>query len=251
MVRRTLFCIVVALLPTFASAASPGDMAQLRADFAKISFGYAIDVICDVTPNEDKISFMADYIDAHWWMWRARTGVNKTIAKKMSEKAWRETAGGADCNSSALGKIEMAKTQLSSFPANAEAVFGTPSKSLLNPKPDQKRIFATYQAVRLAWIMDEKCSANKKETSTLFVRLMQTRKHLLSVFRPDQLGGQEKSTDQMMMWATLGPCTDKRRSFISFATDALAELETFSLPTVQPDAAVVATEQSPSDNMGN
>ena len=250
MLHRAIFCIVVALFPAIAIAATPQDQARLRSDFAKISFGYAIDQICDVTSHAEKISFMADYVDANWWMWRARTGVNKTIAKKMGEKAWRQTSGGTKCDQAATSSVKSAMEMIAQFPTEAEALFGAPTKSLLNPKPDQKRIFATYQAARLAWIMDAKCNSEKSYNSALFLRLMKARKQLLIVFRPDQLGGLEKSTNQMKMWATLGQCTAKRKSFVLYMSNALAELETFSMPQILTDLALATADQPP-EKIGN
>ena len=231
MLLKPAAIVFLALMPVAAIGAQQEDMQNLRQEFAAISYGYAVDQICDVTANEEKISFLADYIDANWWLWRARTGVNKPIAKKMAEKAWRTTEAGKNCAVNEIADVQKSIELLATFPARAETVLGTPSKSLLNPKPNQKHIFATYQAARLAWIIAKKCRADIEQNDNLFARLMQTRKELLTVFRPDQLAGLEKSTAEMLVWGTIGACTKKRNQFVLLANELLAELGQ------QPDGA--------------
>jgi len=224
LLRVATFLLVLSLASAPASSAQANAPKDLRADFAQIALGYALDQICDVTQNTEKLAFMADYINAHWWMWRARTGVNKPIAKKMTEKAWKMTVGGTKCSATSVLQIKEARSVLQDFPINAEALFGTPSASLLNPKPDQKRIFATYQAARIAWVISKKCNEDQAASHKIYVRLMGARKSLLDVFRPDQLAGLEKSTAEMQLNGMLGNCSAKRDTFVRLAMDELMGL---------------------------
>lgn len=227
-------------------AADAGKMQDLRSDFAMVAYGYAIDQICDITPNDQKVSFLADYIDARWWLWRARTGVDKTISKKMAEKAWSFTQGGRKCDDKSQAEIVAALAMLKDFPTRAEALFGTPSKSLLNPKPNQKRIFASYQSARLGWIIAKKCNPDIEVQQKLYQDLMDTRKLMLSVFRPNQMAGLEKATSEMHVWGTMGQCTAKRLEFAGMADGFLTELRAIAKTKFVQDPKTNETEQATS-----
>ena len=222
------FLSVIAVLVMscgFSFGADAGKMQSLRKDFAVIAYGFAIDQICDITPNSDKVSYLSEYIDARWWLWRARTGVGKTISKKMAEKAWVSTQAGKKCSDKALIEITASLSMLKDFPDRAQALFGAPSQSLLNPTPNQKLIFAHYQSARLGWIIAKKCAPNTKMPAVLYARLMDARTLLLKTFRPNQLAGLEKATAEMQVWGTMGRCTAKRVEFANMAKIFLAELD--------------------------
>lgn len=244
---RIFSIIAILVMSCFAGIAADADkMQSLRKDFAVVAYGFAIDQICDVTPNSEKISYLGDYIDARWWLWRARTGVGKTISKKMAEKAWVSTQAGKNCDAVAQSEVATSLMMLKDFPDRAEALFGTPPKSLLNPKPDQKRIFATYQSARLGWIIAKKCIIDPKMANDLYLGLMDTRKFLLGTFRPDQLAGLEKATSEMKTWGTMGPCSAKRIQFAEMAEGFLADLSATAQVENSQQAGSDETEQAKS-----
>jgi hypothetical protein len=215
--------LLVSVLLTCLSAtgvmANPTKEQDLREKFAAVSLGYAIDQVCDFSENHQKVGFLAEYIEARWWLWRARTGVENAIAKKMGEKAWRLTAAGSNCGAEAEQAYDHGLYALTHFAADAQAVFGEPSQSLLNPKPQQKHIFATYQLARYGWILAKKCDATPSETpiNAYYQQLLSARKMLLQTFRPDQLASLDKATNEMIIWGTSGSCTPKRLDFIKMA----------------------------------